>query len=271
MYPTSFSGLTALCLAASTAVLALPLSNVETRQDTSCAAVHIFLAKGWNETYPGRQGKLAGAICYGLESCDYEDILFYNAPEADYCASITEGNNNGHAQMSEYASRCPDSQLVLSGYSQGANVAGDLLGGGGGLFGDQACTVDTTAGLDPTTSPGNKRKSLCCFFHVTSNSTLTHHIVAAVLLFGDNRHVANQPYNILSGAPYSADNPRYPEQVQHMNLFAPIIHSYCVDTDPVCAADAPVTADVETHLNYFDIYSDEAAGWVKWMLENPQM
>ncbi|KAK5086890.1 hypothetical protein LTR05_004060 [Lithohypha guttulata] len=251
MYPTSFSGLTVLCLAVSTAVSALPLSDVETRQDTSCAAVHIFLAKGWNETYPGRQGKLAGAICYGLESCDYEDILFYNAPEADYCASITEGNNNGHAQMSEYASRCPDSQLVLSGYSQGANVAGDLLGGGGGSFGDQACTVDTTAGFDPTTSPGNK--------------------LAAVLLFGDNRHVANQPYNILSGAPYSAANPRSAEQVQHMNLFAPIIHSYCVETDPVCAADSPVTADVETHLNYFDIYSDEAAGWVKWMLENPQM
>jgi len=166
MLTISFSGLTALYLAASSAVSAFPSGNVEKRQasDLPCAAVHIFLAKGWNETYPGRQGKLAGAICYGLESCDYEDIQFVNNGAFDastYCTSVTEGDANGVVQMTAYAERCPDAQLVLSGYSQGGNVAGDILGGGGGLFGDSEsnCTIATIAGLDPTTSPGNKSKS----------------------------------------------------------------------------------------------------------------
>lgn len=151
--------LTLLCLTASSAVSAFPSKPVEKRQ-ADCAAVHIFLAKGWNEPYPGRQGKLAGAICYGLDSCDYEDIYFYNTPDAVYCDSVTEGDVNGVAQMTAYADRCPDSQLVLSGYSQGANVAGDILGGGGGTFGNSTvnCTVAETQGLDPTTSPGNKSR-----------------------------------------------------------------------------------------------------------------
>ena len=142
-----------LLLTASAAVSALP-----TKRQESCDAVHIFLARGWNETYPGRQGKLAGAICYGLESCGYEDVQFSSLPTDDYCASVAEGQRNGVAQMTAYAQRCPDSKLVLSGYSQGANVAGDILGGGGGPFGTAPnnCEVEYNAGLDPATSPGNQ-------------------------------------------------------------------------------------------------------------------
>lgn len=157
--------LAAICLAMATILstsTAHPLSGWTKRQTIGgpCTDVHIFLAKGWNEEYPGRQGKLAGAICSGLSSCDYEDIQFYNTPDADYCASVTEGDTNGVAQMTAYADRCPDSRLVLSGYSQGANVAGDILGGGGGRFGNETvyCTVGDTVGLDRSTSPGNKRK-----------------------------------------------------------------------------------------------------------------
>lgn len=244
--------LAVLYLATASSVSALPFGGVEKRQDTPCSAVHIFLSKGWNEPYPGRQGKLAGAICYGLDSCDYEDILFYNAEDSDYCAAVTEGDTNGLAQMTAYAERCPDSRLVLSGYSQGANVAGDILGGGGGVFGNSTvnCTVGTNPGLDPTTSPGNK--------------------LAVALLFGDNRHVAGQPYNVLSGASISANNPRFPDSLANMNRFSAILRSYCDETDPVCAAAGPGPFIIENHLNYFDLYSDDAAGWAKWMLENPQ-
>ena len=132
------------------------------KRQSPCTDIHIFLSKGWNEPYPGRQGALAGAICAGLPdvSCDYEDILFSNTPEDDYCASVTEGNTNGVAQMNAYAERCPDSRLVLTGYSQGANVAGDILGGGGGRFGNETvyCEVGQTAGLDPETGAGSMCK-----------------------------------------------------------------------------------------------------------------
>ena len=159
-----FATIATVCLAATTTISAFPSPSLKNRQD-DCSAVHIFIAKGWNETYPGRQGKLTGAICYGLDSCSYEDVLFSNTPEDDYCGSVTEGAINGVAQITAYAERCPQSQLVVSGYSQGANVAGDILGGGGGPFGTPPlnCSVGYTDGLDPTTSPGNQSKSIGCF------------------------------------------------------------------------------------------------------------
>jgi acetylxylan esterase len=131
------------------------LELVEPRQDDgACKDVHVFLARGNNEPYPGRQGSLVGAICGGLESCDYEDIQFYNPLEAPYCESLNEGARNGNAQITAYNERCPDTKLVVSGYSQGAHVVGDVLGGGGGVF-FQECVQNENAGLDPDTAPGN--------------------------------------------------------------------------------------------------------------------
>ena len=224
--------------------------------DPSCKDVHIFLAKGWNEPYPGRQGKLAGAICYGLDSCDYEDIQYENAEGSDYCTAVAEGDRNGVAQMTAYAERCPASKLVLSGYSQGANIVGDILGGG-----DRAdCNTGVTNGLDRSSSPGSKRKF---FYHINRLHTLTSITVGAVLLFGDPEHVANQAYNVLSGSGESAEGPRNGDSLTRMNQFSSVTRSYCDHADPICAAAGPGPFDVNTHLNYFDIYSDDAAGWVK--------
>ena len=82
---------------------------------------------------PTQVGKvnLQGLFARASESCDYEDIYFSKTPEDDYPAPAAEGAASGVAQMTAYAERCPNSNLVLSGYSQGANVAGDILGGGG--------------------------------------------------------------------------------------------------------------------------------------------
>ncbi|KAL2436327.1 hypothetical protein ABEF95_008406 [Exophiala dermatitidis] len=218
------------------------------RREESCKDVHIFLAKGNNEPYPGRQGKLAGAICYGLDSCDYEDIQYYNPVEADYCASVTEGAQNGLSQVTAYAARCPDAKLVLSGYSQGAQIVGDVLGGGGGVFFNN-CTQPVNAALDPTTSPGNK--------------------IVAALVFGDTRHVAGQPYNVESGAGATGLFPRSAEQLTTLNRFSSVLRSYCVATDPICAASYG-SEDATTHLTYFDVYTDAAAGWVKEMVNEAQ-
>jgi len=130
--------------------------HLEQRQ-SDCSAVHIFLAKGNNEPYPGRQGTLVNAICSGLASCDYENILYYNPVEAPYCDSINEGVANGIAQITAYNKRCPDAKLVISGYSQGAQIVSDLLAGGGGNF-FQGCLETTTAPLDINSAPGNKSK-----------------------------------------------------------------------------------------------------------------
>lgn len=127
------------------------------RGDTNCTDVHIFLARGNNEPYPGRQSKLVAAICNGLKSCDYEDIAYYNPFEAPYCESVAEGASSGISQITAYNERCPQSKLVVSGYSQGAHVVGDVLGGGGGVY-FQGCVQTSNDGLDFEKAPGNMSK-----------------------------------------------------------------------------------------------------------------
>ena len=125
--------------------------------DPSCEDVHIFLSRGWKEPYPGRQGALAGAICSGLPSCGYEDIQYENPDGSDFCVAVAEGARNGIAQLQAYAAKCPQSKLVLSGYSQGAFVAANILGGGGGAF-SGGCTVDSNAPIDIASGAGSQRE-----------------------------------------------------------------------------------------------------------------
>jgi hypothetical protein len=128
------------------------------RQSSSCSDVHIFLARGNNEPYPGRQGALVSAICDGLCSCDYEDLI-YSALYTDlYCQTVYDGTIAGHVQMAEYASRCPNSKLILSGYSQGGQVATDILGGAGGVL-FNGCVQPTLPPLDRSTAPGSQSES----------------------------------------------------------------------------------------------------------------
>ena len=44
----------------------------------SCDDVHMFLARGNNEAYPGRQAALVEATCDGLASCGYENLGEYS-------------------------------------------------------------------------------------------------------------------------------------------------------------------------------------------------
>lgn len=70
-------------------------------------------------------------------------------------------------------------------------------------------------------------------------------------------HTANQPYNVLDGAT-KQKNPRSADDLARLNRYAPVLRSYCAAGDPVCAA-GEVVAD---HLNYFELYTDEASSWV---------
>lgn len=79
------------------------------------------------------------------------------------------------------------------------------------------------------------------------------------MIFGDTRHTANQPYNVLSGAGKDGLFPRPGDQLANLAKYGDVLHNYCVDTDPICAQGDVV----ETHLNYFDVFTDDVAGWVK--------
>ncbi|KAL2072313.1 hypothetical protein VTL71DRAFT_11656 [Oculimacula yallundae] len=229
----------AILLAAPVA-LAANVDRLATRQ-SACSDSHVFLAKGNNEPYPGRQGKLVNAICSGLASCDYEDIQFYNPVGSAFCSSVNEGVANGIAQITAYNQRCPDAKIVISGYSQGAQIVSDILGGGGGVFFDN-CVQTASAGIDANSAAGKK--------------------IAAALVFGNIRHTANQPYNVLSGSGGNGNFPRSGGQAAALLSYTSVFRDYCVASDPVCAGGN----NIDDHLNYFDIYTDSAAQWVKSQL-----
>ncbi|KAI0843660.1 carbohydrate esterase family 5 protein [Hypoxylon sp. FL0890] len=205
------------------------------RQST-CQDVHFFIARGSTEPYPGRQEVIVIAVCEGLSSCGYEDII-YPATFEDYCNSAFAGVSNGTAQITAYAERCPDAKLVLTGYSQGGHVVGDILGGGGGAF--QDCTQPTNTPLSPETSPGNK--------------------IVAAIFFGDVRHTASQSYNVGTGAAGNGIWPRSGSALESLNRFTESLHSWCLVDDPVCAGGS----DPNAHTSYFEVYTSDAAEWVK--------
>lgn len=150
---------------------------------SSCNDVQIFIARGSEEPYPGTQIAVVEQACAQLSSCGYTDIT-YPATFSDYCNSVETGRSSGVSQLTAYAQACPSSKLVLTGWSQGGQVVGDILGGGGGSLQSPTetspCMQPYSNGLSTATAPGNQ--------------------IAAAVIFGDVRHVANQTYTVDAGA-----------------------------------------------------------------------
>ena len=101
---------------------------------------------------------MVNAICKNIKSCDYEDIVMQNMLPDPYCDSVHEGGTNMVKQIEAYNKKCPDTQLVVSGYSQGAHVVGDGLSGGGGVF-FEGCKEESVKPLDPESKAGKAGES----------------------------------------------------------------------------------------------------------------
>lgn len=223
-------------------LLAAPAALAQSTGTGSCTDVHIFLAKGWNEQYNDqRQTKLVDAICSDLGSnvsCDYEDIILNDLAGSDYCTAVTEGTGNGKQQITAYAAKCPNSKLVLSGYSEGADVVGDIMAGGGGTYNGHCAT----------TSPLDASSDAVCQ-------------LAAVMVFGNPRHVPNTSYNVDSGVAGLGQYPRTPEQAAILASYADKLHDWCNINDPTCANGLGTNQAEPWHTNYFDLVTGEAASW----------
>ncbi|KAG8165307.1 hypothetical protein KVR01_005582 [Diaporthe batatas] len=204
----------------------------------ACSAVHVFLIRGTNEPYPGRQLPTAEGICEDWD-CSWSNIQ-YPAVFNDYCDSVETGIANLGKAVTDYATRCPDAKIVLSGHSQGGQVVGDYLGGGGGNTSSLGCVQQTSKGISPETFPAD-------------------HIIAA-LMFGSPRHNANQSYNLLVGARAQSGWPRSGEQLQSLNLWSDKLRDYCNLDDPACAMGSNWTS----HENYFEMYKDDSAQFVRF-------
>lgn len=106
--------------------------ELSTRQElnTTCDQIHYIIARGTTEGYPGSLGSLVDVLLAKFPNSNYKDII-YPATQETSTDSYWQGLAKGTQQVTSYADKCPDSKIVLMGYSQGALVVGDLLAGGG--------------------------------------------------------------------------------------------------------------------------------------------
>jgi acetylxylan esterase len=130
-------------------------------QTDGCQPYHHFLARGSTSPYPGHVIETVAKVCNALNTqeqpgaCGYEDVEYWamNGGEK-WCISSHEGAVRGAEQMRNYTARCPDSHLILMGFSQGGSVLLDVLGGGGGeLWG---CNQQENVAMDVASAPGSK-------------------------------------------------------------------------------------------------------------------
>lgn len=127
---------------------------MEVRDAPACAPVHLIVARGSTEQ-PGTGGQLSGLTQRivqansgsDYEAVDYPAVLGTQQDPSAYGRSVGTGTQAVKDQLTAYVKRCPNSKIVLLGYSQGAQIVGDALCGG-----DSAGNGPNTLGLDSAIS-----------------------------------------------------------------------------------------------------------------------
>jgi hypothetical protein len=222
---TVVGGLTA------TSLVALNQAGAVTARGADCADVHVITARASTER-PG-EGVTAALVSRIVNTSDQ---TVSRAP-VDYPATLTNyANSAGRGvaalttQLTEQVQECPDQKIVLAGYSQGAHVVLDVLGGGGGgVLGRATAPIDASIGS-----------------HVT-----------AVATFGDPRHVVGQPFDA-GTATRDGRFPRSAAQLRVLAGFADRIQTFCDSGDTFCASGASTVV----HLTYMNRYRDDATDFV---------
>ncbi|KAF2732647.1 alpha/beta-hydrolase [Polyplosphaeria fusca] len=208
-----------------------------------CEDYHMFQARGSTAPYPGHLSDLMKLVCDGIDgSCGFENIVYPASNGNAWCSSANQGATGGQKQMQEYAKRCPNSKLIVLGFSQGGSVALDLLGGGGGnkVFG---CDQPVNDALDRTKAPGSKKQ------------------VVAAASFGPTVRNADQTYTVGGGRDFNGTAVRSERALDGLDQYSDILRTWCNEGDPICAVGSE-PMDVANHLNYFERYNDEASQWI---------
>lgn len=198
---------------------------------TACADVAIITARASTEN-PGEG--ITGALVTQIINASDQNVsrasVSYPATLGNYNNSSLAGINALKTQLTNEVTNCPNEKIVLAGYSQGAHVVLDVLGGGQG------------GSLGAATAP-------------ISSAIASH--VTAVVTFGDPRHVVNQPFN-LGSSNRNGLFPRSAAQLQNLSGFASRIHAWCDARDTFCSSGF----STNVHLTYLNRYQNAAAQFV---------
>ncbi|XDG00813.1 hypothetical protein ABKA04_000428 [Annulohypoxylon sp. FPYF3050] len=209
--------------------LAAPAGDIEARQ--ACAKVHVFGAR--ESTVPQGYGSSQAMISLiqGAYPGTTSEAIVYPAAGGDaYGSSVTAGISAVVNQVSTYAKQCPDSALVMVGYSQGGQITDDAFCGG-----PDGSSMSGTASPLPA-DVGTK--------------------VKAIILMGDPRNVPGLAYNVgtAKAGGFAARPSGYTCPV-----YADRIKSYCDAEDPYCSNGN----NAQHHQQYVQIYGQQALAFVK--------
>lgn len=206
-------------------------ADVTSQAATTCANVAIITARASTEA-PGEgiTGALVTQIINSSKQTISRASVNYPATLNNYNSSSLQGIQALTSQLTAEVQNCPSEKIVLLGYSQGAHVVLDVLGGGqGGSLGTAVPPI---------------------------SSSISSHVVA-VATFGDPRHVPGQAFD-LGTSRRNGLFPRSSTQLGVLSGFASKIEAFCDTNDQFC--DSGFSTQV--HLTYLDRDQNAAAQFV---------
>ncbi|KAG4428172.1 carbohydrate esterase [Cadophora sp. M221] len=215
-------------------VIASP-AQVGERQ--SCPKIHIFGAR--ETTAPagyGTAGTVVNLVLGAFPGSTAEAILYpacggqSNCGGKSYGASALEGTGNVAKTVNAYNTKCPTTQLVLVGYSQGGQIMDNAFCGGG----------DSNIGLSDTKTP-------------IQESAIK--MIKAAIFMGDPRHIPGLPYNVGT----CKANGFAPRPSGFVCPVAASVQSYCDSPDPYCCNGN----DANAHQQYGNKYGQAALTFIK--------
>ena len=109
-------------LAASAAAALLLAPPLAPRASASCPDVEVIFARGTDE--PPGVGRVGQAFVSSLRQQTRKNVSAYgvNYPASKDFLAATDGANDASNHVQQMADNCPNTKLVLGGYSQGAAV-----------------------------------------------------------------------------------------------------------------------------------------------------
>lgn len=196
----------------------------------SCAKVLLVVARGTSESAgQGRLSTLTRSVDASTSSSVGVFSVSYPATAAfpAYRDSVAAGEKNLRSLLGSLHSGCPSAKFALLGYSQGAQVIGDVL--------------DTKG---------------------TQLSSSIASAIKAVVLYGDPTFVSGETYDY--GTHIWNEGGIFARGSTDLRNYASRIHSWCDAGDPVCQIAG---LDMSVHSGYFSRYNTSATTFVDGKLD----
>ncbi|KAI7269891.1 acetylxylan esterase precursor [Hortaea werneckii] len=222
----SFASVSALLASA----LAAPAPELQTRQ--SCPNIHVVAAR--ETTAPAGYGSASTFVNLILQAYPGSTSEAVNYPATggnSYGTSVQQGTQNVANQINSFNQRCPNSRLVIVGYSQGAQIEDNALCGGG----------DPNQGITYT------------YPLITSAAS---NAIKAVIWAGNPRNSPAETFHYGSCTAGGFD-PR-PSGFS-CSTYQSRIRSYCDASDPYCCNGN----NAQTHNGYGGEYGQNALSFVR--------